>query len=788
MYFQGDAPSSMGSNVFDGIAGEFKIYYPYGVLGWTNPWNGYPTTVRCTVSYDSQGGSAVASVIVNAGDLISQPVTPTRTGYTLDGWYSEQGLTNAFNFVTPITGNITLYAKWNAIPNRKAGVPATATASVTVNTAYTLNLTTIFEDADTDHLTYKVSVNGAADTGANANYSHTPVLIGNTTLVFKANDGTTDSTDTCTVTLTANPVTHSVAISANPAAGGSITGGGTYSEGGSVTVTATPNSGYTFVNWTEGSNPVSSNAAYIFTLGTSDRNLVANFAVIPTYYTVGIGTLSGGDIIADQTSAPSGTTINLTLTPNTGRQLKAGTLKYNDDTNNYTISGTSFTMPAANVTVTAEFEAAPQVILDTGGEDGQALLPPGTTDLQLGANSVLDLANGLQTASGGNITVGGQSQSMNSFTGGNLSNVDLTVPQNVGGLAVQLEKAVRLESGTNNQPITITNSGLAGVSASIPDGTTILAPAAWNGNLNPPRQVASTGTAPSGFSVGNTVIEVGAPNAILLFDKPVTLTLQGVIGTVGYKPAGSNNWVQITQQAGGTYANPTPPPFPGEAYISNGTDTKIITYHMTAFAGLVSAPPPYEPPAWYSVSGVSLDKTTLSFNVGDASSTLKVSIQPNYASYPAVTWSSSEPSVARVNGGVVTPVGVGKSIIMATTIDGQKTALCTVIVTPSPGENDQWDERKAEQSVAGDKTWRIKFSKAISPESINRQNIMVLDSKNEPVEIEVKADVVSDSIILVTPKVPYTKGERYRLFLGVGLKSLAGKSLTKGIMYSFTVK
>lgn len=75
---------------------------------------------------------------------------------------------------------------------------------------------------------------------------------------------------------------------------------------------------------------------------------------------------------------------------------------------------------------------------------------------------------------------------------------------------------------------------------------------------------------------------------MLLFDKPVVLTLPGVTGPVGYKPAGSNTWVMITQQAGGTYNNPTAPLFPGEAYITNGTDTKIITWHFTSFAGLVA--------------------------------------------------------------------------------------------------------------------------------------------------------------------------------------------------------
>src|ERR1700752_3751505 len=40
------------------------------------------------------------------------PVTPTRTGYTFSGWYSDVGLINAFSFATPIIADITLYAKW----------------------------------------------------------------------------------------------------------------------------------------------------------------------------------------------------------------------------------------------------------------------------------------------------------------------------------------------------------------------------------------------------------------------------------------------------------------------------------------------------------------------------------------------------------------------------------------------------------------------------------------------------------------------------------------------------
>ena len=92
----------------------------------------------------------------------------------------------------------------NAPPIRKPGVPATATASVKVNTAYTLDLSTIFEDADaSDVLTYYVNVDGGAAGSTAQNYSFTPTAAGTKTLIFKANDGTANSTDTYTVALTA---------------------------------------------------------------------------------------------------------------------------------------------------------------------------------------------------------------------------------------------------------------------------------------------------------------------------------------------------------------------------------------------------------------------------------------------------------------------------------------------------------------------------------------------------------------------------------------------------------
>ena len=67
-----------------------------------------------------------------------------------------------------------------------------------------------------------------------------------------------------------------VSVTCNPTEGGTITGGGTYEQGQSCTLTATANEGYTFTNWTENGSQVSTQATYSFTV-TSNRNLVANF-------------------------------------------------------------------------------------------------------------------------------------------------------------------------------------------------------------------------------------------------------------------------------------------------------------------------------------------------------------------------------------------------------------------------------------------------------------------------------------------------------------------------------
>jgi hypothetical protein len=67
-----------------------------------------------------------------------------------------------------------------------------------------------------------------------------------------------------------------ITVNANPTAGGMVSGGGTYMDHTTCTLTATANSGYTFENWTENGTVVSTEATYTFTV-SGNKSLVANF-------------------------------------------------------------------------------------------------------------------------------------------------------------------------------------------------------------------------------------------------------------------------------------------------------------------------------------------------------------------------------------------------------------------------------------------------------------------------------------------------------------------------------
>lgn len=68
------------------------------------------------IFFETGGGTAVKPQQVESGKMASKPDDPTRTDYTFDGWYKDPDLKNAYDFKTPVTADLTLYAKWSGGP------------------------------------------------------------------------------------------------------------------------------------------------------------------------------------------------------------------------------------------------------------------------------------------------------------------------------------------------------------------------------------------------------------------------------------------------------------------------------------------------------------------------------------------------------------------------------------------------------------------------------------------------------------------------------------------------
>ena len=70
---------------------------------------------KYTVKFESNGGTAVPSQTVKEGKRITRPADPIKEGYTFGGWYYNNMFTAEYEFLYAVSGNMTLYAKWNAI-------------------------------------------------------------------------------------------------------------------------------------------------------------------------------------------------------------------------------------------------------------------------------------------------------------------------------------------------------------------------------------------------------------------------------------------------------------------------------------------------------------------------------------------------------------------------------------------------------------------------------------------------------------------------------------------------
>ncbi len=210
--------------------------------------------------------------------------------------------------------------------------------------------------------------------------------------------------------------TYTINAGVYPEGAGTVTGAGVYEEGETATLTATAIGAYTFDNWTEGGDVVSTDATYSFVV-TEDRNLVANFTA-PSMNILSIGDYTGaeGDVLTidinlENEDEVSGFQFDIPL--NEGFTYVDGSLVKGVRCSPYHIiigqlvdNGTTFrvlcySMPPANISGNDGAIASLQILL---GEEG-------TYDLGLAGCVLSTMSGGILPviANGGTLTVtGGQ--------------------------------------------------------------------------------------------------------------------------------------------------------------------------------------------------------------------------------------------------------------------------------------------------------------------------------------------------------------------------------------------
>ena len=149
-----------------------------------------------------------------------------------------------------------------------------------------------------------------------------------------------------------------------------------------------------------------------------------------------------------------------------------------------------------------------------------------------------------------------------------------------------------------------------------------------------------------------------------------------------------------------------------------------------------------------AVTGVTLDKTTAQIPLG-GDVTLAATVAPADATDKSVTWTSSDEAVAKVSGGKVTAVAVGKATITAKTNDGGKTATCEVSVI-KPVESVTISDAETMVPVEGEVTLTV----TVTPEDATIKDIEWSSSDESIAKVDATGKVtgVAEGTATITAK------------------------------------
>ena len=304
---------------------------------------------RCVVS-NTPGDSATSSAATLTVNKTPSTIDPAFIGYFVEHYQKD-----------PASGKYELYEREYFVDEINAEVTATpktytgyAYNSAAAGTVTSGTLTKIEDEADIvtlklyyDPESYSVTLNANGGTITSGDVTEYTYGIGAALptaedmtyngYVFKGwyeqSDFSGEAVTAISATDTGDKTyyaqwTRLYTVTVTAESGGTVSGGGTFEDGSTVTVTATANSGYHFVEWRENNAKVSGDAAYTFTL-TADRSLTAVFSRDSSggggggtsydYYTISATAGEGGSISpAGNISVREGLDKTFTITPADG--------------------------------------------------------------------------------------------------------------------------------------------------------------------------------------------------------------------------------------------------------------------------------------------------------------------------------------------------------------------------------------------------------------------------------------------------------------------------------------
>jgi len=338
----GGASVSTGASYTFSVTGNSTLVANFVVAGTqaTIVTSANPVTAGTT-----GGGGVFAS-----GDTATVTAT-ANAGYAFSGW-KEGSVTvsNSRSYMFTVGGNRTLVATFREAFVVNAGTSPAAGGTTEMDSAtYQTGDNAQAMAFPSPGFSFANWTENGVVVSANATYSFN--ITGNRTIVanFLSNTGITINTNSAS------------------SPGGSLLGDGVYHAGDSITVSAVPDAGYAFLDWTEGSNVVSTTADYTFAAG-ANRALVAHFA--PAVSVDAVASTDAGGTVFGAGIFAIGANAALSATPNGGytftHWMEGGTVVS-------TAPDYAFTVGGARALV-AVFNPIPDVEMTPGAPGSDVLM------------------------------------------------------------------------------------------------------------------------------------------------------------------------------------------------------------------------------------------------------------------------------------------------------------------------------------------------------------------------------------------------------------------------------